>query len=379
MKCLLISNGRPESKEKLNSTSDITISNYFIPCVEAALNMGYEVILGVNRAQAEIIRCSNYTARFHYFGIYRSVLNLKNNYTAYKRLCGFLKSNKVDILHCNSPIGGVLGRLCGKKYGVNKIIYTAHGFHFYKGAPLINRTLFYWIEKYLAKKTDVVITINDEDYNAAKKLNDKWTVKKVHGVGIDRVQKKINPQLREDLGLRKSDILLVSAGDLNKNKNIDVIIKAMAVMKEKVHYLICGEGPEQSKLLHLVKENNLTEFVHFLGFRNDVIEIMNVADIFVMPSRREGLSRSLMEAMSIGLPCVVSNIRGNNDLIKQEKGGFLCEIDKVQEYANNLDRLCIDQDLRNRMHIYNVQAVEPYYIENVKKEMSQIYEEVVCS
>tara|TARA_R110001592_G_scaffold228395_4_gene484946 strand:+ start:3745 stop:4890 length:1146 start_codon:yes stop_codon:yes gene_type:complete len=376
LKCLLITNGRKESEKEFNSIEDLTIGNYYIPCVEAALGLNYEVYVGLNKRKANSIKCSNYPVNFRYLGIYRNIYDIRSIYKAYKNLALFLKENKVDMLHCNSPIGGLLGRLSAKIYRVNKVIYTAHGFHFYKGAPLINRVLFYWIEKFLAYYTDVIITINNEDYLAALKLNKKWIVRKVHGVGIDKIDLTQLKLTKENIGLTNDDIIIISVGDLNKNKNNILIIEAMAHMKIKVHYCICGEGSEQKKLRELVKKYNLIEYVHFLGYREDINELLNISDIFVMPSIREGLSRSLMEAMSLGLPCVVSKIRGNTDLIKNNEGGFLYESKDFLGFANALDKLSINKSLRLKFGEFNKQEIKPYYLDNVKIEINNIYKEI---
>lgn len=247
----------------------------------------------------------------------------RQNITAYKELNKFLKSEKIDLIHCHTPIGGVIGRIAGHKNKVQRIIYTAHGFHFFKGAPFINWLLYYPVEKYLSKYTDVLITINQEDYKRAQTFYTK-KVEYIPGVGIDTEKIKnvtVNKkEKRTELGLTEENIVLLSVGELNKNKNHSIVIKALAqINNSNIHYLICGQGNLKEELLSLIKGLNLENNVKLLGFRKDIHEICKISDVFVFPSKREGLSVALMEAISCNLPVICSNIRGNNDLIENKK------------------------------------------------------------
>ncbi|MBO4878238.1 MAG: glycosyltransferase family 4 protein [Ruminococcus sp.] len=304
------------------------------------------------------------------------------NYKAYRQIKAIMEQNKFDLIHCNTPIGGIIGRYAAKKCGIDKVIYQAHGFHFYNGAPFINRTLFYNIEKHFAKDTDVLVTINSEDFEAAKafSLRKGGKLRYVHGVGInlsvyDGAEKR-SQQKRSELGLGDADIAVISVGELNKNKNNIVIAKAMAMINNKnLHYYICGVGPEEAAIKSFASEHGLSENIRFLGYRNDVRELLSACDIFVMPSFREGLSRSLMEAMACGLPCVASRIRGNTDLIV-EGGGYLCAPDSPEEFADAL-RKCLTAD-RKSMGEVNMQSVKQYDLSIVIAEWKQIYKDVLC-
>jgi len=313
----------------------------------------------------------------------RNPFNLKN-IKAYKQLMELLINIKYDVIHCNSPIGGVLGRLCGNKVKVPKIIYTAHGFHFYKGAPFINRTLFKWAEMCMAHYTDAIITINQEDYEAALKfrLRKDGKVYYVPGIGIDTLTiKEANPKREEIIkciGADNNSILLLSVGELNKNKNNKVIIEALGKLKNpKIHYLLCGIGEMKAYLIDLAKKNNIEKNIHFLGYRADIPQLLKSVDIFVMPSYREGLSRSLMEAMAAGLPCVVSKIRGNVDLIEENKGGFLRYPNDIEGLTDAIKTLADDKDLRISMGKYNLAIIRKYDVENIKKKMKKIYYNVL--
>ena len=301
------------------------------------------------------------------------------NKTAYNQICSLIKKYKIDAIQCSTPIGGALARLAGRKMSVNPVIYSAHGFLFFKGAPLINRTIYKWEEQWLARYTDVLITITDEDYEEAKKLKlrNNNIPYLVHGAGINvgvKVEVDKN-QKRELIGIPKDSFLLISAGDLNKNKNTKVMIKALKVLNNpNVHYIACGVGPEKEKLSKLAKKLRVDKQFHLLGYRTDISEVMSVSDAFVMMSFREGLPRSLMEAMDLGLPCIGSNTRGIRDLI-DNNGGYICNPNKAQDFADAINQLR-NRDLK-KMGLYNQEKVKSYSLEVVRNELYAIYKTVL--
>ncbi len=304
----------------------------------------------------------------------------KDNYLAYKEIKKLIKDNSFELIHCHTPVAAMAVRLAAKKARKNetKIIYTAHGFHFFKGAPLKNWMLFYPIERWLARYTDVLITINKEDYNRAKKSFKAGRVEYIPGIGIDT--KKFSEVIidksekRRELGVPDNAFLVLSVGELNKNKNHETVIKAIAkINNPNVYYVICGQGILDGYLKDLVKELGLEEQVKLLGYRRDIVEISKVSDVFVFPSFREGLSVALMEAMALGLPVVCSNIRGNIDLIEDSKGGYLIEPEDVDGYENSLDRLIQNGTLREIMSDYNKEGIVNFDLDNVKIDMEKIY------
>lgn len=309
---------------------------------------------------------------------YRSLFDLKSNFIAYRNLMKLLKIGGFELLHCNTPIGGVIGRVCGKKANIKKVIYTAHGFHFYKGAPLINRTIFKWAEKIMAHYTDAIITMNLEDYEAAKefKLRNEQKVYYIPGVGIDtKAYKNIHinrEDLRKSTGLKSSDVVLISMGDLIKRKNYESSIKAIANCNNpNIHFLICGKGPELEKLKALSRKLNVEQQIHFLGFRKNIKELLKISDIFLFTTYQEGLPRSMMEAMASGLPCIASKIRGNVDLIEDEIGGFLREPNDIDKISECITILADNPELRKRMSLSNLEAIRQFDIEHVKKKLKK--------
>lgn len=353
---------------------------FHIPYLEWFKKKGYEVHVASrndyeNKEECKVPFCD----KFHDLSFERSPLK-KSNLHVYRELKNIIDSNEYEIIHCHTPTGGAIGRLAaqGARKKGTKVIYTAHGFHFFKGAPILNWLLYYPIEKLLARYTDTLITINKEDYERAKSKFKAKRVEYIPGIGIDL--KKINTMevdrglKRSQLGLPKGAFIVLSVGELNKNKNHEVVIRAIRKIDNfKIQYIICGQGHLDGHLRNLSKELDIENQVHLLGFRKDIAEICKVSDVFAFPSYREGLSVALMEAMANGLPVVCSNIRGNSDLIEDGKGGYLVEPADIQGFAKYIKDLIEDSRLRSEFGGFNHKKIENYSIENVLKEMEEIY------
>ena len=302
----------------------------------------------------------------------------KANIQAIKQIRRLVEENHYDIVHCHTPVAAACTLLAcrklRKKQGV-KVFYTAHGFHFYKGAPLKNWLLYYPVEKLCARYTDKLITINQEDFALAQKKMKAKEVLYVPGVGVDltRFQNITVDKAakRRELGIPEDAILLLSVGELNENKNHQVIIQAMGQLhRDDIHYMIAGVGPKEEALKQQAAALGLDGRFHLLGYRKDIDELLAVADCFVFPSYREGLSVSLMEAMASGSPCVVSRIRGNTDLMDTE-GGTLFDPHKVGECVAAL-KTALDGDPVT-MGQYNQQKIRYFSLENVLDMMRTIY------
>ena len=306
----------------------------------------------------------------------------KHTYIAYKQLNKLLSNISFDVIHCHTAIGGVLARLLGKKYGVPKIIYTAHGFHFYKGAPIVNWLFYYPVEKYMARYTDALITINSEDFIRAQKfkLQKGGHVYQISGVGIDtRKFRDISvdyEKKRKELGINDNDFVMVSVGELNVNKNHEVVIKGLSKIKhEQIKYFICGEGEYHDDLQALIEKLGLVENVFLLGYRTDIVNIEKIADLFVFPSKREGLPVALMEAMASGLPVLASKIRGNIDLLESQKNGWLISSDNEKQWGEYIFRLSNQRTSLKKMGRSNIEKIKKYDVVEVKKQIESIYRE----
>lgn len=354
------------------------IIKFHIPYLKYFKENGYEVHVAC-AGNAKIPFCDlKYELTFERMPYKLSNLN------AYKKLKSIIHSNNYDLIHCHTPVGGVLGRLASRKARVDgtKVLYTAHGFHFYKGASLKNWILYYPIEKWMSKYTDCLITINEEDYNIA--INNKFKAKEiklVHGVGVDlnkfqaqTIEKK--SQTRREYGYKEEDFILFYAAELNHNKHQDLLINAVNVLKDEVpniKLLLAGTGLLDSQYKEKVKELGLEANIEFLGFRKDIPNLLMLSDIAVASSRREGLPVNVMEAMATGLPLVVTNVRGHRDLIN-EQNGYVVELGDIKGFADCIEKLYRDENLRIEFGKQSMESVKKYSLENVLKEMQDIYE-----
>lgn len=348
------------------------ILNFHIPYLKLFHEHGYEVHVATN-GTSEIPYCDCQ----HNLNFQRSPISMKN-LDAYMKLKKIIDNNDFEIVHCHTPVGGVLTRLAchnSKNRDTIKVFYTAHGFHFYKGAPLLNWLLYYPIEKFMAHYTDVLITINNEDYQRAQKFHLKpyGKVYKINGVGIDieavdSVSVDVKAK-RKEFGLSDNDIVLVTAGEMNKNKNQKIILEAVSMLNNRsnIKVLLCGTGNLKDDLTKLAEQLELSECVIFAGYRNDLIEILKVSDMFVFPSYREGLSVALLQAISCNLPCVVSKIRGNIDLIKYCSQGYTFNPSSAAELANIIENFDFKKKTERNQDIFN------FDIRYIYIKMKEIY------
>lgn len=297
------------------------------------------------------------------------------NIKALRQIMDIIRRHNIEGILCSTPIGGLLARMAAFIMNVKPVVYEAHGFLFFKGAPLINQTVYKWEELLLSWVTDCLITITEEDYKAAQKFsirNDE-NVYMVHGAGVNvGVRVDIDKsEKRRSIGVPEDAFVIISAGELNKNKNTEVLVRALKEIPD-VHYIACGVGPEKDNLIKLAKTLGVTDRFHLMGYRTDVAELMAVSDAFAMMSFREGMPRALLEAMDLGLPCVGSDTRGIRDLIDRY-GGFICSPKSPNEFANAFKVLKADYDLRHKMGEYNRNKVNDYSADVVKKELFDIY------
>lgn len=360
----------------------------FIRCFELndisiLLEKGYTVHIATNISANDKAFFQSIDVVLHQINFERFPFKI-TNFKAIKRIQRIIEDNDISLVHCHTPVGGVIARLAAKKYRKQgcKVIYTAHGLQFYKGAPKKDWLIYYPVEKRLSKCTDAMITINHEDNDIVK---EKFRCKAVYylpGVGVDlgkfgniKIDRNSN---RAELGLCDDDIMLLSVGELIVRKNHQILIRALSRIKNKnIICFIAGSGPLLNDLQDLVNSLGLQDRVFLLGRREDISELLACTDIYVHPAKREGLSVALMEAMASGLPVVCSKIRGNTDLIDDGKGGYLCDVNDINAYANALTRLSDDPDLRHQMSVYNQNKIQEYSINVVDQKMRRIYSKVI--
>lgn len=382
--CILTQSNRiiPE-EEKMKILYVTTIGstmNFFNSFIRKLLDEGHTVDLAANEDISEVPDCYNeWGCTIYQTDTSRSPLS-KGNIKAVKQLTAIVENGEYDIVHCHTPIAAVCTRLAcrkARKRGT-KVIYTAHGFHFFKGAPLLNWLVYFPSEWLCSFFTDVLITINKEDYEFAQRKMKAKRVEYVPGVGVDtdRFAKEYskNKEKRKQIGVPYDAVMLLSVGELSKRKNQEVIIKALQTINNKnIHYVLAGLGKKEEELKQLANELNVMDRVHFLGYRSDISELCSIADIYCFPSLQEGLPVALMEAMAAGLPVVCSKIRGNTDLIQEGQGGFLCNPDDINAFAENISALVNDCDLRIDMGNANKTNIIKFSGENVEQIMRKIY------
>ena len=311
----------------------------------------------------------------------RNIKHMGQNMKALWQVEALMKQNTYEFCHCHSPIGGVVARIAGHRTRT-KVIYTAHGFHFYQGAPVMNWLVYYPVEKMLSRWTDVLITINHEDYKLAKK---KFKMKKltyVPGIGIDTqrecLSQKEKEEKRKELGIPQDAFLITNAAEFTPNKNQKTVIEAIEQLHNpNIYFVMCGIGQKKAELEQYVKEHGLEEHIRFVGFRNDLHEILQTSDCFVLSSFREGLSVALMEAMAEGLPVVCGRIRGNVDLIKDGKGGILVSPENKEDYEAAFRKLyeMKHKELAafQRMGHINAENVKSFGRSAVERLMENVY------
>ena len=308
----------------------------------------------------------------------------KSNIKAYKQLKQIIETNHYDIIHCHTPVAGVLTRLAARTAKGTTVIYTAHGFHFYQGAPLINWLVYYPVERVCGKFTDKLITINQEDYHRANSwsLRNNGKIYYVPGIGVDleEIQNiSINKvQKKKEIGISNDVKVLLSVGELNKNKNHEIIIRVLSKLTNKNFiYLICGNGELKEYLKNLAKELGVSDKVKFLGYRKDVLEIYKIADLFLFPSKREGLPCSLIEAMACGLPCVSFNCPyGPSEILTDNENGFLIPINDIYTLADKVCILIEKEEMRKKMGHKAYIAAMQYSPIKVMKKWEKLFDDL---
>lgn len=289
-------------KVLFTATVDSHILHFHIPYLKMFKENGYEVHVATNGDET-----IPYCDKKHKISFERSPFKI-NNLKAIKQLKKVIDEEKFEIIHCHTPMGSVVTRLAAKKARKNgtRVIYTAHGFHFYKGAPILNWLLFYPIEKWLSRYTDTLITINQEDYDLAKRKFHSRQIELVHGVGVDpekfnfEMSEEEKDKLREEIGIEKDDFVMIYPAELSKRKNQGMILRCVAeLVKEnkKIKLLLPGLDSMNGLYQQMAKDLNVEDNVKFLGYRTDIPKLLKISNLAVSTARQEGLPVNIMEAM----------------------------------------------------------------------------------
>lgn len=359
------------------------IAQFHIPYLDYFKQNSYEVHVAAKDNSVEMNIELEAVDRFYNIPFERSPASL-NNIKAYRALKEILKDNEYAMIHCHTPMASVITRIASKNTPEckAKVIYTAHGFHFYKGAPLLNWLLYYPVEKWLSRYTDCLITINQEDYQRAVSHHFKaGGIHLVNGIGID-LTKFTSPSENEKQNLRKKygytqdAFILLYAAELTYRKHQDFLIRVTERLKHdipNIKLLFAGIGPCEKQYKDLTEKLGLNNSIDFLGFRTDIHDLMKISDAAVSSSRQEGLPVSIMEAMATGLPAVVSDCRGNRDLVVNGENGYVIAMDNIESFTNRIIELHKVNSTRQLFGNKSMEVVKKYSLKKVVEQMGKIY------
>ncbi|MCF6222645.1 MAG: glycosyltransferase family 4 protein [Flavobacteriaceae bacterium] len=362
------------------ATTDIHLLNFHLPYLQWFKTQGYEVHVACNGN-----RKIPFADKTWSLSIGRSPID-RNNIFAYKKLKKIISNNRYEIIHSHTPMGGVLTRLAARTSRKNgtRVLYTAHGFHFYKGSSLKNWLLFFPIEWLLSNITDGIITINNEDYEAINNFGFRSKDKfKIDGIGINPDRLKFDNsddkiQLKENLGFNKDDIIILYIAEMIPRKNHWFIFKSIsAIVKNNsnVKFIFAGGlAVEGENLKNYSKNNGIDDSVFFLGYQKDIAKYIYIADIGISSSIAEGLPIGIAEIMTTGLPVVISDIRGHNELVVHEKSGFLYNLKDKVSFIKYVNLLVNDIKLRNQIGEIGAKRMSRFHLQNPLKQMIEIYD-----
>ena len=365
-------------KVLFSATVDSHILAFHLPYLKYFKEMGYEVHVATN-GKDNIPYCD----KKHIVSFERSPFKI-NNLKAIKQLKKIIEKEQFDIIHTHTPMGSVVTRLAAKrsrkKYNT-RVIYTAHGFHFFKGSSLFNWLVFYPIEKYMARYTDDLITINKEDYHLAKnKFN--TNVHYIPGVGINpskfdiNMSKKEINEYRKMLGLNPNDFVMIFPAELSKRKRqlwLINSIKKLLYSHKNIHLLLPGKDSLNGKCKKLIDELNLNNQIHLLGFRDDIPKLLKISNLAVSSAMQEGLPVNIMEAMYVGLPVIALDARGVRELVIDNKNGYIVYNDSEEDFIKYVKRIMKSKSIVKEFSNNSKEMVKDYLLKNVLDKYIEIY------
>lgn len=364
---------------------------FHFPLIDLLHENGYEVHIAAKAIpdKEPLKRLTDRIDAFHDIDFDRSPLS-KKNIAAYKALKKLIDEGGYDGVHCNTPVVGILSRLAARRARKSgtKVIYTAHGFHFYKGASKLNWLIFYPIEKLCGSLfTDCLITIGDEDEARAKRLKLCKTVRRIHGVGVDAAKytntdEETKNNLRAEYGFSGSDVLCLCTGELNANKNQKLLINSLQYLKESCpdfKILFAGAGDSEEELKSIIKQLGVGNSAQLIGYRADIDRLLKICDFVASASYREGLPVNIIEGMFSRKAAVVTHNRGHDELVKENESGLFVPTDDPKECALAFEKLYKDKNLRLSMGEKAYERAQKYSSAIVKKELEEIYQEIIFS
>ncbi|MEK5491323.1 glycosyltransferase family 4 protein [Paenibacillus sp. FSL R7-0297] len=368
------------------TTISNTINAFLVPHIKMLIAQGHEVDIACNIKKNVDSNLIDLGCKVHNIPFHRSPIK-RDNYTALCMIKNIVLKGKYEMIHLHTPVASFLTRFACRNNKEVKVLYTAHGFHFYKGAPIKNWIIYYTIEFLASKWTDGIITINEEDYSIVQKLKLRRTnaVYKTSGVGLDLNKYSIanseeKRKLREEFKYGNNDFILFYAAELNDNKNQELLINTMYLLKDKypnIRLMLAGEGPLKGKYEEKISKLGLCENIELLGYRNDISQLLKISDVVVASSKREGLPVNIMEAMATGLPLIVTDCRGQRDLVKNNINGFIIGVDDANRFAEAVIELMESNKIRKEFSRNNLIDIQKYSLNNVILEMNLIYQSLL--
>lgn len=367
-------------KVLFTATVDSHILQFHLPFLKLFKEKGYEVHVATN-GDEEIPYCDVK----HKVCFERSPFKL-NNLKAIGQMKRICENEKFDIIHTHTPMGSVvtrLGAIKSRKKFKTRVIYTAHGLHFFKGAPLKNWLIFYPVEKFLSRFTDTLILINQEDYDLCKRKFKKCRdIQYVPGVGIDEekfnfeITKKEKKELRESLGLKEKDFVMIYPAELSKRKRQIWLINSIEELLKKykdIHLLLPGKDSLNGECQKLVESLGLEKQIHILGYRKDIPKLLKISDISVSAANQEGLPVNIMEAMYVGLPIVATDCRGNRDLVHDHINGYLINLNDNERFKDSIEKIYVSKDGNDKFCKESQYVIKEYLLDKIEIILKQIY------
>ena len=361
------------------TTVSRTVNAFLVPHIEMLLKNGYEVDIACSIDKEVNKGLLEKGVKIFEVPFMRSPLSI-GNFKAFKKLIKIQKENNYDIVHVHTPVASIFGRLLKVKFPKLKTIYTAHGYHFLKGGSKLGWLLYYPIEKIMAKFTDVTININSEDYEITKSKLKPKKCYFINGVGLDLnsyrgLSLEEKERKKKELNIKDEDFVVIMIAELNENKNQIQLIKALEVLKDEysnIKVIFVGEGSKLNELKEEAESRGISDKLLFLGFRNDVNELINISDIGVLLSYREGLPRNIMELMANGRKVIATNIRGCRDLVCNDNIGILVDVGDYEGTARAIEKYYLLNDKEFRV----CDEIRKYDIESVNEELIKVYKDI---
>ncbi len=342
------------------ATIDTSVRYLLLPQLLYLRQAGYNVAAASNPGQG-IGAVEEAGIPFLPVRIERKLISFRHPLTVW-RLIRLLGAKEVHILHVHTPVAAALGRVAAWLSRTPVVFYTAHGFYFHENMPRRYRIPLVFIERLLGKTTHHLFTQSAEDHAAALRYGvatSEHASVLGNGVDVDSFVRAATQReaVRQELGLT-SEPVVAFTGRFVREKGVAELLGAVAHLRQDrpdLRLLIIGgslpsdRDPAEAQLAKMVEKLGLHEAIITTGFTNRVAGYLSAADVFVLPSYREGMPRSILEAMALGLPVVATDIRGCREEVVNGETGFLVPVRDSVALAERIGRLIDDTELCQRM------------------------------